>query len=448
MSVYESTTLTAIRQEVLRRLDAGIIIPNAKVDSFAAGSITSADLLRNSNWGGAHFQNLETVIYRPGSATAADNIRYAGALTNSTGLLAHTGANYSDTTVGSEGVELWYYGVRPDLEFLDALNRRLRKVYISSFAAISHLGDLDGDMAKSTDSDWTNVGSPGTSEKATTAIRTPFGLRSYHVINASSNEGTSSARLSITQGMQVRLMAISSCNVGTASLQPYDITNSASFGTAVTHSEEEPQLMMGNWETSPSTCKEFRARMLGTAGSTDDIFWNSLWAYKQGVLNIPLPTYVSEGFKAPTVSRCIPTLSNPNSPNCYVAASLDFDELRENRDFRFLFHQGDANPYAIQLASASYLDYPLAIEVRRPLADLGTFTSESSTTVGQLNQLIPEMMLEAIDTIYGPRFGGDPRWTQLRNQAAEEVARASLARPIKKMATPERWSFNLSGARV
>lgn len=446
MSVYDSTSLTTLRQRILRELDLGLLIPNGFFTSAAAGSITSTNMLRNSNWGAAEFQNRETVIFRPGAASSADFIRFAGALTNSTGLLAHTGADYADTTVGTETVELWYDGIRPDQEILDAFNRALSKCYFSTFVPISHLGDLDGDMAKSTDTDWTDVLTPTTSAKSTTARRTPFGLRSYNLINDAADEGTQSATLSSTQGLQVRLMAIASANVGTASLRPYDVTNSADFGTAVTHSEEEPQLMMGQWETSPATCKEFAARLLGTT-STSDIFWNALWVYKQGVNIVHLPTYVSEGYKVPSIFRCRPTLANPNSTNCYAAEALDMEELQEGVDYRLMFHQGDANPYAAVFANGSYFDYPLAIEVRRPWSDFGTFTAESSITQAPLNELGPRFKLELIDTVYTPRFGSDPKWASLRAIAANELSSATLARPIRSMAQKQPF-FHLSARHL
>lgn len=96
----------------------------AAPEAFAAGSVTQTDYLRNTNWGVNHFRNLHAGIHRPDSATAADNWRWAGDLTTSTGLLAHTGANYADTTVTSETVNIIYYGVRwEDID--DAISRVL-----------------------------------------------------------------------------------------------------------------------------------------------------------------------------------------------------------------------------------------------------------------------------------------------------------------------------------
>ena len=46
MSVYDSTSLTTLRQRILRELDLGLLIPNGFFTSAAAGSITSDSLRR------------------------------------------------------------------------------------------------------------------------------------------------------------------------------------------------------------------------------------------------------------------------------------------------------------------------------------------------------------------------------------------------------------------
>lgn len=451
MSVYESTSWTTIRQRLLRELDLGIIVPNSFVGAFAAGSFTSSNFFQGSaSIGGADLQNRQALIYRPGSATAADNIRQAGAITNSSGLVAHDGANYADTTVGTEAVELWYWGIRPDQEILDAVNRRLQKVYYSGFAWVSHLGDLDGDMHKSTTADFSSVGSP-TVAKSTTARRTPFGLRSLSVINGSANEGVRTATISLTKNLQVRVMGISSVDVGTASLQPYSVSGSATFGTAVTHTEEEPQLMICDW-ASTTTAEEVQANMLGQE-SNASVFWNAVALYKEGLHMIRLPTYISEGYKLSGLLRMRPTQTNPNTSNCYVAESIDPEQLEEGLDYRPLIHQGSANPYAVVMTE-SYMnkygfDYPLAVEVRRPWADFGTFTSESSTTQAPLNELIPHLKLEILDTVYLPRFPTEAKYIEARAKAAQELALATQARPIKSIAKKTPYFYlPISGAGI
>ncbi len=451
MAAYESSSWGTIVQQVARELDLAVIIPAAFFTAATATSVTVANFYANTNMGGADLINRNVVLFRGGAATSADYARPAGSFVNTTGVISTAGGgNYADTTTTSEILELWWDGIRRDQEVIDAANRVLKKINFSTFVPISHLGDLDGDMAKSTDTDWTDVGTPTTSAKSTTAKRTPFGLRSYELVGDAVNEGTRSATISITKNLSVRVMAISSCASGTASLQPYSITGSAVFGTALTHSESEPQLMLGQWEQAPATCTDFAANLLGSTNPSD-IYWNALWEYKQGVTLVNLPTYVSERYKVPAIFRCHPTLANPNSTNCYPAEALDMVELVEGQDYRLMFHQQDANPYAVNM-SAEYMarygfDYPLAIQVRRPWYDVGSFSSDTSTTQAPLLELIPRLKLELIDTIYAPRFPNDPKWAALRANAASEWAIASMARPVRSVAKAQPY-FSMNGSWI
>jgi hypothetical protein len=419
---------------LLRELDLGILVPSGKVDSIAATSVTAADIMRNSRWTSGHFSQREAVIYRPGSATAADNIRYAGDLNNATGALSHTGANYADTTSTSEAVELWYDSVRPDLEVLDAINRALEFVHFSTFIPISHGGDLDYDMSASTDTNWTDVLTPTTSAKSTTARRTPYGLRSYNLINNAADEGTQSATLPIVPTRSVKGFAISSCNVGTASFRFYDVTNSASTGwlDAVTHSEENPMLMIQEWQAAPATCREMAAQLLGTT-STSDIFWNGLWVYRQDNLRVNLPSFLNEGFKTPSIFQGRPRFAVEN--HVYDAQSLDMIELHENKDYRYLYdHHNDANPYAIMVNGPEAYDWPLFVEARLPYSHQGTLSAEADTTNCPLHLLMPILKIRVLNDIYLPRNPSNPVWLAKLAEANLEWQAVNSARPIKSVA--------------
>jgi hypothetical protein len=430
-----STTLTTIRQRLLRELDLGVLVPAGKVDSIAATSVTAADVMRNSRWTSGHFSQREAVIYRPGSATAADNIRYAGDLNNATGALSHTGANYSDTTSTSEAVELWYDSVRPDLEVLDAINRALEFVHFSTFIPISHGGDLDYDMSASTDTNWTNVGSPSTSAKSVTARRTPYGLRSYELLNNGvANEGTQSATLGMGSERSIRGFAIASVNVGGASFQLYDVTNSGTTGLhdAVTSSQEEPVMLVQEWQNVPSTTREIAARLLGTT-TTSHVFWNGLWLYKQDNLRVNLPSFLNEGFKTSSIFQGRPRFAVEN--HVYDAQSLDMIELHENKDYRYLYdHHNDANPYAIMVNGPEAYDWPLFVEARLPYSHQGTLALEADTTNCPLHLLMPILKIRVLNDIYLPRNPSNPVWLAKLAEANLEWQAVNSARPIKSVA--------------
>ena len=234
------TTLKTLRQEVLEELDLGYLIANGDI-TLAAGSVTIIDpRVRNNNLSTNSFFNKGAVITRLEAANTSDYYRQAGDLTRATGAIA-VAPNYTDFDKGTEVIEIWFHGLIAGKEILDAINRSLRDVFFDTKVALSHLSDLDGDMQATTDTDWTDVLTP-TATKSNVAGRTFYGMRSLNVTNSAANQGKQSQSLGVTQGKQIKVYGISSAAAGTASLQPYDATNSVAIGTAITHSEEEPQL--------------------------------------------------------------------------------------------------------------------------------------------------------------------------------------------------------------
>ena len=402
-----SSTLTTIRQRLIRELDLGLFIPSAKLDSAAAGSITSADMLRNSNHGPAHWSSRNTVIHRPGAASAADAIRFAGALTNTTGLLAHTGANYSDTTSTSETAELWRDGVRPDLEVLDAINRALEYVYYDTIVAISALSGtagatLDGDMVASGTTAWTGSSGSTLSKIATSGFKTPFGPRALNIVTDSVNDYAQSSTLRVSPGRRMRAMAIGGVvSTGSVSLVGYDVSNSAAFGTAISSAEQEPVLLDRGWETVPSTCYQVALQLTGTAASATTV-WNQVWVYFEDRLRIDLPVYVTEHFMAPQILRGRPLVQLANG--VYNAQSWDFEELVEHQDYELVFSQPAVNPQAVLFTSARHFDYPLFIKARVPYSNLTTFSAETDATTAPMHLLMPRIKMEGLKSIYIPPF--------------------------------------------
>ena len=418
-----------------------ILIPNGVITAFAAGSITAADYLRNSEWGSKHFSAQGYGIYRPGAASSADYFRPVGDLTNTTGLLAHLGANYTDTTVGTEAVELWKGRIRPDVDVHNAINRVLNKLMYSTFIPLSDLSNADGDMAATTDTNWTDVGTPTTSAKATTATYTPYGLRSYHLVGDAADEGTRSAAIGIRSAKSVRAFAICSAVTGTASLNFYDNTASAVLtgSTAITHDEIEPQLMSLPWTTVGTSTKQVSLNLTSTSAASD-MYWNMAWLYRLGNRLINLPAYISENYQSPSIFQARPTYAG-NDTNVYDALALDFVELQEGKDYTLVSHQPDANPHAVYFLNDAVFDWPLFVEARVPYSYLGTLSAESDTTVCPLKLLLPAAKQELIkgSLITRPPFKGDSVIAAQLILAQQEYDRASVSRKVKPAAKAIPW---------
>ena len=429
-----ASTLTAIRQRALRELGLGLVIPNGFVGAFAATTVTSTQYLQNTDIDTNHFRSRGTGIFRPGAASSADFWRMAGDLVPSTGVLSHTGLNYSDTTVGSEIVELWYHlkgGFRPDQEVLDALNRSMEFIFFDTcYEALSHIHHLDGAMLLATDTDWTDVGTPTTSAKATTARRTPFGLRSYQLVADAVNEGTQSATIPWDAEEDISAWTIASADAGTSSIQPYDVTASAAFGTAVTYSGEEPMFLKQDWVSVPTSSEEGAVQLLGTVNPST-VFFNGLWLYKRNQLRIELDAHVNDGFEVIDIYQAV--VQNEVATNTYRAQGVKLKKVPKS-EYDVLISSPGAVASAIQFRNNSWFDYPLLMQTRRPFSDATTFSAESDTTTAPLHLLIPRFKIEILDTCVDR--ASYPNWDYERVKAEREWRKALNARPISTISPP------------
>lgn len=431
-------------QRALYELDTGFVVPNADISAFAAGSFTAARFFNNTNMSADFLQLKQAGLVRAGAATAADFWRPAGTLTNSSGAVTQVGPTWADTTVGSEEVEVWYYGVRRDQEVLKSLNRCAEFEFITTYLALSHLSGLDGDMALSTDTNWTDVGTTSTSAKAVTAAVTPWGQRSYHTINnAVANSGTRSASIRVRTSGQVIAHTIAASEVGTSSIQGYDATGSAVFGTAVTSAERRPQLLtfQGN---VPSTSKLWAVNLTNTSAS-GDTYWNQAWAFDMDNPVCPLPALLTESFMAPRIIQGTPRYQTGNG--VYDAEGMSFDPLVEGQDYWYVIAPADANPYKVRFKDTSYYQKPLFVEARIPLSSLTTFSAETDSTTGPLHRLVARFKKDLLETVYNVGSRKIEDWTFQHNLASEQLTLASKARPVKSVTNAKpHWAPRLSAS--
>lgn len=435
-----STALTVLREELGQQLGMMKLIPNGSVTAIATGSITAPDVLRDSNLGGGQYKGW--IIYRPGAATSADTVRYAGLLASTSGLLAHTGANYADTTVGSEVIELWKPGARPDLELLASLNRVLEFEFISTMLMISHLTPFDGDMALATDTNWTDVGTTSASAKSTAAGLTSYGPRSYRLTNTATNSGTrSTGGGRVRKSGTVSMFAIAAAEVGTASLQPYDLTNTTTYGTAITNTERRPALLALQSQTVPATCELTGLNMLGLE-SNADIFWNQAALYIHDELSISLPSGVTEGFMAPKFVQAQPKTSI--GTNIYDAEDINFIPLTEGIDYWLVINHADAEPYKVRFANpmpstgGHPYEWPLFVEARIPQSSLITLSAETDVVNAPKHNLLPRWKIDCLETIWnGAAAPKHPDWDNQMALAQKQLIQATRARSVESIA-PEK----------
>lgn len=430
---YESTTLTAIRREI--GTDLGLM-KYGNVTALTTTSLSVPSLLLNTNRAGSQLDG-ETILSRPDATTAADNKRYASTVTTSSGLiLTAGGANYADTTATSEVAEFWFHNIDPYVDVLDLINRTLDYQPVKTFYLLSSaIADSDYDMQGSATTAFTSVVTP-TLSKVTTARRVRFGRRSLRVLSSGADEGVITPTVPHVEGAQFKCFVFVSSDVGGASIQAYDITNSAAIGSAVVSTEEAMMLTVLEWQAPDATanpdCLEVAIRMLGTT-TTADNYYNGAAIVQRDNLFMDFPLAISEKFKAPSVFQARPT-GNSQTSNLYPAHSIEMVELIAGQDFRYRFHHPDANPYGIILSSTEYLDWPIFLEAEIPASDLGTFAAETDTTTAPANQFVPRCELRMIDHLLIPRFGATEKLVGLRAIAAERLKNATIVRLTEPVA--------------
>lgn len=435
-----TTTLTAGMKRILRELDVGMFIPNAYISALAAASVTVPNFFLDAVMAPDFLQVRNAGLVRPTAATSADLWRPAGAITISTGAIAQTGAAWADTTLGSEDLEIWYWRVRRDQEVLDSLNRVLAKEFVTTYPALSHLSGTDGDNYLTTTSDFAQVGT-STLSKITTSTMTPWGRRSLRTLNSAVNSGARTANVRVRTAGRVNGFTIASTEVGTSSVQGWDGTNSATFGTAVTVSERRPQLVAFRNATVPDTCK-VAGLYLNNTSASGDTAWNQQWLYNLDNPVCPLPALVSESFMAPKIIQGRPR-SNTGT-NTYDGESFDFVPLTEGIDYWLVINQADATPYKVRFRDTSYYDWPLFVEARIPQSTLVTMSAESDA-FWNLNQVIPRWKKDLLECVYNSGARRHPDWERQYNLATEQLTEASKARQKVSVAPARRvWSPQLN----
>ena len=380
-----TTTLTAARQWVVEKYGLGLVLANSLIGSVSASALVSTNYFQNSNLSQTEYSKKNTLIHRPGAATAADYVRPAGDLTASTGSLANVGAVWSDTTIGSENPELLFFGLRPDLHYLKAINRA------QTFCGARGLFPLtlapDGDMNESGVTSWGSASSASAAKQATASRVFSAGRRSIAVTNSGANGYLPTANIPVTPGHMMLIWAIGRLQSGTsAQLTLYDATNAAVFGETRSTSASRHQYL---WQQVgvPTGCYNINVR-LGGSGASDVSDWSALGVVDLDDMRMNLQTTIEERheFEALTIAR----FDRNNGSGVEEAASIVSLEISET-DYSVSAYPSAANTMNIQFHGQGrrWLGYPLFIQARTPDFDLVPLAVESDVSSVPLHLLGP-----------------------------------------------------------
>lgn len=422
------------------RRGIGQLIENSEIGSIAAGNMVSVAHLRRASFGTDHFRNPPlgpTTIARFGNATGvADDYRDAGDLTASSGTLA-VDANWADTTLGTEDIYHFYHGIHP-LWIIEAMNKALRDVYFTNVIPLTLAAD--GDMQASNTTSW-GTAVNASAAKQTTASRVFSGMRSMAVTNSSGNGYIPTANIAVDPGDELFVAGISRLNSGTsASLVLYDVTNAATFGTAVTHSSPRHTFMLRDSDRAPSGCRNINVRLLGT-GSADVVDWSALWVYVIEDNRVYLPSSIVGRYSITGVS--VASFEHDTGTNTYSAPSIEPEEIEQGA-YRIQIANPEANNAFIQFFDRRWLARPLYLQIRRPHIEIdGPFTrvlTETTTADRDLFEALTAVHLLSDKRVQMP--DKDNELAKANDDLTKQRAQHKTETPARQR-TPHGWGGSL-----
>lgn len=407
-----ATTKQAIRRELLERLpELGF---SGVADSVAVTSITDAFRFQNSNQSTKEFSG--SYLYRP-DLSGDDTIKVA--TTVSTAALSHSGSNYADTADTSYELHRLLH----PLEMNACIERSTERIYFTTYLPLTLVAD--GDMEASNTTSWT--GSSGTTlSKVTTANKVFSGSRALRIQNDSANDYAESGVIPVFPGERFFCSAVVKADVGTAVLNVYDSSNTASIGTSV-ESAEEGFTRIWQIGVVPTGCEEITIRLTGEE-STADLYWSHVVFYRetQKVLNVP--SWLDDPWKLYSVreARYKTRLSSQTSGGYDDATSRTWYDWKQILHYEFTAAHTEANPYSLEFMRP-LPDNEMWVYGKRPYSDVEDLSTEASTTRAPL-RLVYAYAMDEIAKVLRRKYPNDTRWKDLLRMTETEIEKETVSR--------------------
>lgn len=415
-----ATTRASIRAELYGQVPG--LGFTAVADSLSATTLTDTGNFQDSTLNANQYRGA--YIYRP-SLTGDDMVKRATSLNRTTGVLTHGGSNWSNTS--TQPYEL-VGAMHPD-ELNACIQRALRRMYYEQLKPLcGELENYDGDMQATGVTNWTSVGTPATKEKTATVTTTAFGTNSLHVLNDATNEGVQSATMRSypTQNEEVFVSTAVRANVGTATLQLWDVTNSVVISSVT--SAEEGFVRLWLVDQVPAGCEEFAIRLIG-AENNADLYWNHCIVYRRNHTIITAPSALDEPFKMLKLREAVYSapISSQAKGGYDDAYSRYFKDWLTPSMYSLDPLHTDTNAYRIQLMRM-IPQAEMWIDMKRPWSDYNSLDEDTDSTYAPLNQLYAYAKQEIGQTMR-KRSPGNKAWEVLLAEADRQVDAETVSRP-------------------
>ncbi len=361
--------------------------------SYGSGDIKSSDQKLLANADGATTRRYRDLhIYRPNRA-AGDQHRIAGDLGISTAVatLAHNGPAWSNTsdTVG-ELIRL-----HPD-EFNGVIERAADRLLHPNFVPLAH-GPADSDLQGSGVTDWDDNDANVTIQKQTTAAEVLRGARSLDVtLSGAGGSFYADAATDIGNnrgGFGWCLARLSTGTGGVFSLLDGSAALLSPPG-ALSFAERRWVLLRRHFPGAEGV-RQWRPRFAGVDNG-DQLDVQFIWLVNEGEKTFRnIPSWLDKRFRVSGVRQAHLTQIDTD---IFLWDSVEWEDLKKDRDFKFHQYLGDANPYAVEIMDRGRLAQPLFLTVDSPYsAPYGqdkALDDESTDCPVPLDLLVAQTMIE------------------------------------------------------
>ena len=360
-----TTTLLALRQEVLRRLWPGRL-PLLE-DTTALGTTTTftiGDAVFSSGDANAYDGVFVYVAELVGSGPAIGEVSRVtrGGYAASTGVFTVSPAF---TAAVQSGTDLqFHYGVRPD-EILQAVNRTQNGLFLPAYLPLS-LAD-DGNMEDDNVTSWAAVGTPTTRVKTTTVGQVYTGIRALSLATDATAEGATSNNIDVTEDENLLISVALSVPTGSFQVVLYNVTAAANIRTVDTI-DEPAWTEVRFTEPVPDNCEQVAIRILSdTATSTGYVGWVSVLSQDRRVYPVPGEIADATDIEHPPIWY-LPVGSASEDTDSYMLSSFMLEAHPGGRILQ------DYRGSVSQRVEVGRVSAPLFLKFRRGLPDLSADT--------------------------------------------------------------------------
>lgn len=431
-------TYIEIIQEVLRRMPKLGWLATADVPGIGTNYIKDVDKFQHSRFDPAEF--ADTYFYRY-NLSGDDRVKLTDLLkVPNDGTLFHGGSSYNDLTDPAYG----FVGFHPD-RFLGWVMEGQRRQYRLGNEPLvrGDAHDLNMELAGTTYWDSTLGGSAKslcTVSKSQSEVL--YGQSSLGIVASGASWYDLSEKITVYPSRPISMPLVAKLLAGSMTVQLYDATHGALFGTPVTYSGMDWGLLMPQG-TTPAGCLQVQLKLSGTSAS-DSAVVNTCFGPYDGRRQFNLPSNLDEGFKVQYVRTSSYDINLGTNVWAASSRAWDGDYTEKGGDYALEIFRADV--LNRNLVFDKHIEmtnpWPLWVAGGPQVSDTEPLDSESAITTQPLDVVADYTILCMAEDLSDNNVH-DPRWGATLADYQRKTAIETLVRP--RQTKQQGYSRNVVG---